>query len=391
MIEEESEMELLTKFCVDNKDLESLEDLLREFNIFEAAGLTREEIRHSAFLSFLLDPQGQHGLGDFLVTRVLQDALTGSSSDTLSVLDVELMDLSDIVPHREYANIDILLTSSKNSLAVIIENKIGTGEHSDQLRKYLEHVRRRYPTWAVLAVFLSPEGIEPSHEAYRPLSYESIAKILEDVMAVRRSSLSVEVTLAIDHYVKLLRRHVVNDSKLTDLCQRIIAKHRKALELLFEQMEDSGLSSREVVLKTLESHSWTLSGKSAWPTAWDTWMPQGLDGKPLVKFWVTKDRKRVELIGEIQPGDQLFRQRFFEAARRNKGVFKVNSQVLKPKYCRIISYAVADSQLTDSADFDSWQADVQDSISSFEKVQLPKIEEVLRQALSHSAGTTEGS
>ncbi|PZO40331.1 MAG: hypothetical protein DCF17_11975 [Shackletoniella antarctica] len=41
---------LLEQFVVDNEDLERLESLLDQFNIFEAVGMVRQEIRH-----FLLD------------------------------------------------------------------------------------------------------------------------------------------------------------------------------------------------------------------------------------------------------------------------------------------------------------------------------------------------
>lgn len=47
------ERALLEAFVVDNHDLERLEALLAEFNIFEAV---RQELRHSDFLAFLLDP-----------------------------------------------------------------------------------------------------------------------------------------------------------------------------------------------------------------------------------------------------------------------------------------------------------------------------------------------
>jgi hypothetical protein len=47
---------LLEAFIVDNPELERLEDLLSEFNLFEALGAVRQEIRHSDFLSYLLDP-----------------------------------------------------------------------------------------------------------------------------------------------------------------------------------------------------------------------------------------------------------------------------------------------------------------------------------------------
>jgi hypothetical protein len=47
----------LEAFVVENDDLETLEGLLEQFNIFEALGVARQELRHSDFLAFLLDPR----------------------------------------------------------------------------------------------------------------------------------------------------------------------------------------------------------------------------------------------------------------------------------------------------------------------------------------------
>ena len=43
---------------VGNEDLERLEALLDQFNIFEAIGVVNQELRHSDFLAYLLDPRG---------------------------------------------------------------------------------------------------------------------------------------------------------------------------------------------------------------------------------------------------------------------------------------------------------------------------------------------
>ena len=45
---------------IDNPDLERLEALLDQFNLFEALGIVRQELRHSDLLAFLLD--AQHGV-----------------------------------------------------------------------------------------------------------------------------------------------------------------------------------------------------------------------------------------------------------------------------------------------------------------------------------------
>lgn len=58
-----SDRQALTALVVDNSDLERLEALLDQFNIFEALGAVRVELRHSDFLAFLLNPKQSHRLG----------------------------------------------------------------------------------------------------------------------------------------------------------------------------------------------------------------------------------------------------------------------------------------------------------------------------------------
>jgi len=47
----------LEALVVDNPDFDRLKALLGQFNIFEAIGVVRRELRHSDFLAFLLNPQ----------------------------------------------------------------------------------------------------------------------------------------------------------------------------------------------------------------------------------------------------------------------------------------------------------------------------------------------
>ena len=66
----ELDRKALEALVVDNPDLERLEALLDQFNIFEVIGATWQELRHSDFLTFLLDPQQNRGLGDAFLKRL---------------------------------------------------------------------------------------------------------------------------------------------------------------------------------------------------------------------------------------------------------------------------------------------------------------------------------
>ena len=65
--------EALQRLILDG-DLERLEDLLAEFNLFDVLSIARQETQHSAFLAWLLDPRGSHGLRDYFLRGFLTQA-----------------------------------------------------------------------------------------------------------------------------------------------------------------------------------------------------------------------------------------------------------------------------------------------------------------------------
>jgi hypothetical protein len=99
-------------------------------------------------------------------------------------------------------------------LVVIIENKIDSIEHSDQLRRYYEGIAASDPDAQIVAVYLTREGDAPSDERFLPLDYGVIANVLEGILQRRRREMSEGVGLALDHYVSMLRRHIVTESEI---------------------------------------------------------------------------------------------------------------------------------------------------------------------------------
>src|SRR5574337_738498 len=101
-----NEQAALEALIVNNRDLTELEDLIAEFNIFEALGIVRQELRHSDFLSFLLNPAERHGIGDYFLKSFLIRVLNDADS---SPIEIDIIDLNDAVVERETQHIDILI------------------------------------------------------------------------------------------------------------------------------------------------------------------------------------------------------------------------------------------------------------------------------------------
>lgn len=233
-----SQQAWLESFVVDNPELERLEELLAEFNLFEAVGAVRQELRHSDFLSFLLNPSANHGLGDRFTKVFLKRVLLAADDPPISPVDIDVADLTDAIVHREWRNIDILIDSPTNNLVVAIENKIGSSEHSDQLRRYRETLERDHAGKQHICIFLTPEGHEASEADWIPTSYSLIAELVAKIAETDRSRIGPDLLSALKHYGTMLRRHIVSDSEIADLCQKIYKQHSGALDLIFEHRPD---------------------------------------------------------------------------------------------------------------------------------------------------------
>jgi len=124
---EDADFAALAAFVLGNSELEELERLVARFNIFEALGVVRQELRHSDFLAFLLDPNEAHGLGDVFVRQFLLRIVQGSprAGPRISI-DIALRNLSGVTVRREWQNIDILLLDEANRTAVVASTAIMT-------------------------------------------------------------------------------------------------------------------------------------------------------------------------------------------------------------------------------------------------------------------------
>ena len=59
-----------------NEDFDKLDLGLKNPNIFQILRITKNEIRHSNFLSWLLDPNESHKLGDIFLKRFLREVFS---------------------------------------------------------------------------------------------------------------------------------------------------------------------------------------------------------------------------------------------------------------------------------------------------------------------------
>ncbi|WP_370844433.1 PDDEXK-like family protein [Gemmiger formicilis] len=246
--------EALKKFLLDIDCLNELLPWAGKFNLFDVLRISRTEIRHSNMLAWLLNANENHGMGDAYVKALVQKLVANDSAGRYDVFQLALMDFYSFTVQREWSNIDILLTSSEEKTLIAFENKVGAHEHSDQLNRYRKILEKAYPDYCRIYLYLTPDGELPSDEEYWDvMTYLDIVETLESVSG--GIDLIPDVRLMIDNYIAIIRRDIVDDQQLIEICDKIYKKHQKALDLIFEHRVNNRGQIAAAVRETLQQMS----------------------------------------------------------------------------------------------------------------------------------------
>ena len=383
-----TDYDVLNAFVVDNPDLERLETILAEFNIFEALGAIHQELRHSDFLAFLMDPSRNHGLGDAFLKRFLKRVLADANTAPIRAVEIDVADLDSAVVRREWNNIDILVEDDVNRLVFAIENKIDSGEHGGQLQRYRSIVRSHFPGYRSTFLYLTPEGDDPSDDAYLPVSYDTITQLVEVFSQTHASTLGPDVRTLMNHYAVVLRRYVVSESQIADLCRRLYRQHRQALDLIFEYRPDTQWELHEIlqaiVRQTDEVHNLALdhSTKSAVRFAVRQWdeIPAQITGNGwtpsnrlmLFEFFNHADRLALALI--VGPGPDEVRRVAIKAFREDPQLFRYAHRAIGKRHNTVYVRRILSRRDFEDNDVEALEGKIKASWTSFLRDDLPKIE-----------------
>lgn len=243
-VEEQDGAKALKEFLLDIECLDPLAEWTSKFNMFDILKITRTEIRHSNMLSWLLNPNENHGLGDSVIRGFVQYVVSNFADDK-DVFTTLLMNFYDFSLQREWCNIDILAISTEAKFVFCIENKVDSKEHDNQLDRYRKIIEDVYPDYRKMYVYLSPEGVEASDSDYWcSMSYQDVLTIIEN--AKKKVKLLPDVELLISNYIDAIRRDIVGDERLVEICAEIYEKHKKALDLIFENRPDRALQMANI-------------------------------------------------------------------------------------------------------------------------------------------------
>lgn len=245
-------------------EFEKIEMSLKEPNIFKALAVERMELKHSNFIAYLLNPNSNHGINDIFIKKFLRDIFSDSKADERSIFDVDSINLNSIEIRREWRNIDILIIL--NDDIIVIENKVDTMDHSNQLKRYKKIVDENFQKLKKHYVFLTPFGYEPDNEESRVIyinySYYQISIILASILEIYKNNLSSKVINYIVDYKKIIDMELLMNDNLNEIALKLYNAHKDALDFIFENRPDPASILYPYFEKELIRRGYKISSKN---------------------------------------------------------------------------------------------------------------------------------
>ena len=234
--EEQKIISDLNDLVVNCDELRELQALIGQFNTFRVLGIEDMEIRHSNMLAWILTPNESHGLQDHFLRRYLMHVSNETENDFLDPVDIDAADIKSVEVLREWQNIDLLvdLETDDGRWLIVIENKVNSRQHSNQLRRYRETVEQAYPDHKRFYLLLSKHSEEPDDEAYVSTSYEIVYRALASCVKEHRGSIGSEPAVLLKNYLTLLEQKFMENSRIEELAQKIYKSHKLAIDTIIE-------------------------------------------------------------------------------------------------------------------------------------------------------------
>lgn len=300
---------------IKDPELEKLNLTLHTPNIFNILSITKTEIRHSNFLAWLMTPSQSHNLNTIFIKWFLKEVFSSAKVDGLTEFQLDSMNLNNIKVLREWQNIDLLIIHEE--FVLVIENKVDSSEHSNQLNKYFQVIDKAYPKLNKIYVFLTIDGINPEDEndsnIYISIDYGKIKSIIEIILSVYQNSLSQRIQYYIEDYLLILNRYIMkenNDS--VKIAIDLYKNHKDAIDFIIENIPDKFAKIKAIIEETICENGYILGPCSKYYARFFTKelndvMPKtgtGWVGKECFLFEITYSEKSLTLKFVISPGNE---------------------------------------------------------------------------------------
>jgi len=209
-----------------------------------------------------------------------------------------------------------------------------------------------------------------------------VCEIIEKTASNYCAPLGNEMVMVLEHYAQMLRRHIVSDSDVAQLCRTIYQQHRQALDLIFEHRPDQQAQIGQYVKRLIQEMPTLDLGAVA--KGWVVFVPTEWQGPRLVTphpphlyFEFHNRVNDLNIFCTLGPGDDTKkRSAVFDMARRHH--FTGCAAKLNRGHCRLAVISILHAD-----DYEKTQEAIEALISDkwevFLRDELPRMEQAVRE------------
>lgn len=238
-----------------------------DFNIFCMLNAERSENRHTYFLKNLFDPDYSHKLGKAFLEEFCKGVYNykknGIDNESILIKDktikteIDLINLfndyqviSEKYEKGKKGRIDIVIECANTSTVLIIENKIDSTTHSNQLVNYQQH----YATYKHrIYVYLTKFGEKPinkggnnqSNDAWCVYDY---SKIVTNVKALIKKTKDNYIKKTLEGYCTMVSKKLLEEGDIWN----IISKGKEYRQAIVELCE--AINNKKAILNYCEDY-----------------------------------------------------------------------------------------------------------------------------------------
>lgn len=247
-----------------NKDFLRLHRELNKFNIFHATGMKNQEIKHTQFLGYLLDPNESHGLKEEFLLRFIQSLpkqATGSACN-INLLDFNLS-YARVIKEKTFEKnenrLDLLieipsLDSPSKIYIIAIENKIRATAAENQLERYENSITSSYREVIKdkpILLYLSINEDSIANKSWTPILYsDTIIHAINNLVSDLHETLSDYMIFILKDYIEFINHEGEYESNnnleeiVLQMGSPIIKRIKEILSEKNNPIEEQRLSTR---------------------------------------------------------------------------------------------------------------------------------------------------
>ena len=185
-------------------------------------------------------------------------------------------------------------------------------------------------------------------------------------------------------------------SEVQELCKNIYAKHKKALDLIYEYKPDLQMEVHDYLTSLVESNDELIIDEGAKSyvrfgvKSWDVEMLKKGEGSSkrilLFEFYITQNILILSLV--IRQGDSTTRQRIYDTAKGKTNLFRSAKRNLSQQYFSIYSKRLLSQNNYEDATIETLRPQIKKKWESFLSDDFRRILEVIDEKFIRIRGST---